>query len=471
MAKASAHNRMLKSEGVKPRIMIVEDEFITAEHLQKTLEEHGYEVCAVVPSGIKAIEEAEVLKPDLILMDIILKSELDGIEAAMRIRASNDIPVVFLTAYAHQSMLERAKGAEPYGYILKPFHGKELYTTIEMALHRHQTEIGSRRHVEWLDDTLMSLREAVIIADVDGRIVFMNGAAELQTGWPRHEALCADFSEVVRFEEAAGQDSTLSGKAYKADDFSLSDRRYLRTRKGKLLAVDLSITMIKNEKGQNQGKVAVFRSIEEKSGRERSSLNPKTGYGLLFDTSEDIIFIMDNEQRIVRANKALAEKLGIEPDSVAGQQCFALFHAEGETETNCLQATLLKGGQTLYAKLFHEDTGKEFFVVASPVFSGEGEVLGSVAAARDMAEVVADGTDEEISIELLEVVAQVKLLAGMLPSCASCNKVRVDFTTWAPIEKYIREHWKTDFTHGICPDCFQEFSPSLPKEKKEDSGA
>lgn len=125
---------------MKPRIMIVEDEGIIALNIQSHLESLGYEVPVIVASGEEAIEEAEKLRPDLVLMDIVLAGDMDGVEAAAQIHARFDIPVIYLTAYADDKTLQRAQDTEPFGYILKPYDEKQLYTTVEMALHRHKAE-------------------------------------------------------------------------------------------------------------------------------------------------------------------------------------------------------------------------------------------------------------------------------------------------------------------------------------------
>jgi signal transduction histidine kinase len=118
-------------------IMIIEDEGIVALHLARRLESLGHTVPVVVGSGPEAVRQAAVVQPDLVLMDIHLKGEMDGIEAAEQIRAQGDIPIVYLTAYADDPTLQRAKITEPYGYLLKPFQTRELQITIEMALYKH----------------------------------------------------------------------------------------------------------------------------------------------------------------------------------------------------------------------------------------------------------------------------------------------------------------------------------------------
>lgn len=129
----------------KSKILIVEDESIVAKDIQNSLKKLGYLVPTIVSSGEKAIEEIEENRPELVLMDIMLKGQMTGIESANVIRDRFQIPVIFLTAYADDNTISQAKIAEPYGYIIKPFKEKELQTTIEMALYKHDKDMNLRK--------------------------------------------------------------------------------------------------------------------------------------------------------------------------------------------------------------------------------------------------------------------------------------------------------------------------------------
>jgi CheY-like chemotaxis protein len=119
------------------RILVVEDNNIVLQDIRTRLEKLGYSVVGTARSGIEAIEKAAVAKPDLALMDIKLRGEMDGVEAAAVIRRCNDIPIVYLTAYTDANTLDRAKLTEPFGYILKPFDESALHTNIQIALFKH----------------------------------------------------------------------------------------------------------------------------------------------------------------------------------------------------------------------------------------------------------------------------------------------------------------------------------------------
>lgn len=122
------------------RILVVEDEAVIALRLQKRLKEMGYDVPDIAYSGEDAVERAGRLRPDLVLMDIMLPGKLDGIEAAKIVKAEFDIPVIFLTAFSEDKILKRAKQAEPFGYLLKPFQDRDIKAAIEVALYKKGME-------------------------------------------------------------------------------------------------------------------------------------------------------------------------------------------------------------------------------------------------------------------------------------------------------------------------------------------
>ncbi len=145
---ASAHP---EGEAMAKKILIVEDERVVADDVQKSLKDMGYDAPYVVSSGEKAIEITQKENPDLVLMDIVLQGSVNGIEAADHIRSGFNIPVVFLTAYADEKTLRQARMAEPYGYLVKPFKDTELHATIEMALHKHEREKRTKENTQQLE--------------------------------------------------------------------------------------------------------------------------------------------------------------------------------------------------------------------------------------------------------------------------------------------------------------------------------
>lgn len=132
------HQKKLSPQPIK--ILIVEDEIIVARQLSNSLKKLGYEVVAIATCGEEGIQQTALTQPDLVLMDIVMPGEIDGIDAAREIRQRFSTPVVFLTAYADKETVSRAAMTDPFGYILKPFQPKDLYATIEVCLRKHQVE-------------------------------------------------------------------------------------------------------------------------------------------------------------------------------------------------------------------------------------------------------------------------------------------------------------------------------------------
>ena len=181
------------------RVLIVEDETIVAADIRENLRSLGYSVPAVIASAEEAISAASQNHPDLVLMDIQLRGRIDGIEAARLVQGRLNIPVVFITAFADESTIQRAKSTDPYGYIVKPFGKKELQSTIAIALHKHQSERRHRTSEEWLMSLIKNMGEGVLAVDKTGSICLMNPSAERIIDGSLEETLGAHWSDVIEF--------------------------------------------------------------------------------------------------------------------------------------------------------------------------------------------------------------------------------------------------------------------------------
>ena len=180
------------------KILVVEDERIVAEDIKISLKKLGYEVCGIAVSGMEAIRKAEEFRPDLVMMDIILEGEMDGIEAAEIIRSRFDIPVIYLTAYADDKTLERAKMTEPFGYILKPFEDREVHSTfiIEMALYKHKMGRKLKESEKKYRILFEESRDAIYITSRGGKIVDFNPSMLDLFGYAREKMLGMDIFKI-----------------------------------------------------------------------------------------------------------------------------------------------------------------------------------------------------------------------------------------------------------------------------------
>ena len=187
----------------KPRIMVVEDEAFVVLDIASRLRNLGYEVVGTASSESEAVEKAQQTDPDLVLMDIRLRGDSDGIAAATRIREMSGTPVIFLTAYSDEDTLRRAKVTEPFGYIVKPIEEQSMRAAIEMALYKSKQDRTRRQGSEWVSTILGSMREAVLVADVKGRIQYANPTAEVILKLTDGEIMGKALSEVFRLVDSA----------------------------------------------------------------------------------------------------------------------------------------------------------------------------------------------------------------------------------------------------------------------------
>ncbi|MBI4824892.1 MAG: response regulator [Nitrospirae bacterium] len=252
--------------GAKTKILVVEDESVVAMHIANSLEKLGYEPVAVVASGEQAIIKAEETRPDLILMDIVLKGDMDGVEAAKQIREKFNIPVIYLTAYADDAILGRAKLTEPLGYIIKPFTERELRSAIEIALYKNEMETKLRKMERWLSVTLRSIGDGVIATDHEMRVTFINKVAEDMTGWKQEDVIGKKLAEIfsVRGKEINEKEAVerlLMEKVLKEGIImNFMEDNILFTKDRREISVSDSIAPIREE-DRIPGIVIVFRDM------------------------------------------------------------------------------------------------------------------------------------------------------------------------------------------------------------------
>ena len=171
----------MNNNGRSAKILVVEDEGIIGLQIEHTLIKAGYEVPAVVASAEEALMAVEAFSPDLVLMDIHIDGDQDGVETARIIRDRFHLPVIFVTAHADNATLERAGDIEPFGYIVKPISMLSLLSTIEIALHKHKTEQRLEQHRGWLSTILQSIPDAAIVCDLEGKVEFLHGSTRVAT--------------------------------------------------------------------------------------------------------------------------------------------------------------------------------------------------------------------------------------------------------------------------------------------------
>lgn len=249
------------------RVLLVEDEALIAEGIRERLSRLGadqVEVCDTGETALRLIGESDF---DVVLLDIRLKGQLDGIEVARKIQAERRLPIVFLTAHSDEATLSRALESEPYGYLLKPFSERELYVAIEIAISRflliHQLRESEGRYLA----TLSSIGDAVLATDPNGRVTFINRVAEVLTGWRAEAARERNVDEVLTLRsESTGEPipSPVLRAMEERSTVFITEPTLLVTRSGMLIPVDDSAAPVLDDYGNILGGVIAFRDIRDR---------------------------------------------------------------------------------------------------------------------------------------------------------------------------------------------------------------
>jgi diguanylate cyclase (GGDEF)-like protein/PAS domain S-box-containing protein len=251
-----------KEETMTSSIVIVEDEPTIAELLQLTLVDLGYSVGGIAETGADAVELVAATTPDLVLMDIQLNGQMDGIDAAERILEEHKIPLIFLTAFSDPLTIARARNVSPYGYVVKPFQIGELHAAIETTLHRAELDAKRQSEERQLAATLASMGDAVVTTDVHGQITFFNPVAEALTGWAAGEAIGQPVQQVVVVLDAEGNTARTHPARQvlsEGSPISLAPYGQLLQRSGRVVPISDNAAPIRDDQGGITGVVLVFR--------------------------------------------------------------------------------------------------------------------------------------------------------------------------------------------------------------------
>ena len=242
-------------------ILVVEDESAFAQVVELYLRRLGYRVTGVAESGEDALRLAAERRPDLALLDIEIRGQMDGLELAEQIHREHNIPVIFLTGRSDAGTLERVRRSESYGYLLKPFRPEELKAGIELAFIRHGRETHLKQIEQSFSAAIKSIGDAVIMTDMAGSVTFLNPAAERLTGWPARRASGQKLSEVFRVEGDPDFVNQILGRVPKG---AFVHEATLLTAAGRQVPVEANVSAISDGNRGIVGAVLVFRDMTER---------------------------------------------------------------------------------------------------------------------------------------------------------------------------------------------------------------
>lgn len=251
------------------KILIVEDENVVALYLQKKLQNLGYNPVDVVSSSEKALEVAQQKRPDVVLMDINIEGEMDGIETAEILMNQYDLVVIYLTAYSDQQTVERAKATEPYGYLIKPFEPREIKVAIDMALYKHEVSQKLRESEARYRLLAENMRDIITTHDVDGNCVYVSPSVESILGYEPASIKRQKFYDYV-YEEDRDELKTLFDQiAHNNDSYPIQIRFYNAQRE--LIWLEVLAHPRKDENNNIVGIQASSRDAHKRIEAEREN--------------------------------------------------------------------------------------------------------------------------------------------------------------------------------------------------------
>ena len=282
------------------KILIVEDERIIAIDLQRRLERYGYRITGVTSTGHEAIASIESELPDIILMDVMLAGNMDGIQTAEICRERWEIPVIFLTAFSDEKTLERAKHVEPAGYILKPFKEKELYTSIDIALYKYGVDKQLKRQERWYSAMFDSIEDGIVATDTRGDIRFVNPVGESILGRSEEELSGLPIDEVLEiYDSQAGLLNFRDLAEIPTEDlpFRFQDTILVNYR-GEKIHVDGSFSIIRDQQETAEGIVVALHD---------TSVVKRLSDRISYQASHDILTGLANREAFSRRLNALMQ--------------------------------------------------------------------------------------------------------------------------------------------------------------------
>ena len=369
---------------MQTKILVVEDEAITAMDIQRTLESNGFDVVTTASNGEEAIQKAEELKPDLVLMDVVIKGEIDGVEAADKIQTLFNIPVIYLTAFSDGKTFERAKLTKPYGFLTKPVNHEGLIGAIETALYKHpldkklaESEERYRRIVETANEGIWEFDEHYITVHVNPTMAAMLGySVEEMVGLP--------VSDFLFDEDLNGQvERVMQRRESIYGDYELR----LKHKDGSVCWALVSATPKKDAEGEFAGSFAMFtnitkrKQIEEQLRRARDNLEElvekrtaelqieKNKINNILNKTKNRIYVVNNDYEVEFINPAMERDFGV----LKGYKCYNYFYGRSEICQKCKIQQAFQG-DTIEWEQYSSRLDKTYEALATPIINIDGSV-------------------------------------------------------------------------------------------------
>lgn len=357
----------------KIRILVVEDEALVAEDLKEMLQGFGYEVPGIADTGEMAIAITDEHKPDLVLMDINLAGAMDGITAGGEIRSRWGIPIIYVTAFATQAIIDRAKKTNPSGYILKPFNERQIQTAIEIALYNSMLELQLKEHDATINTLINATSNPLILINGQGLIMGLNAAMAKTVGKLPEQLINTPFMDLL-------PGKGISVRLAEAVQLAASGKQSRFEEEHKEAFYDQSVIPIINSRGSVQS-IAVFctditylkaaakllKATNEQLLAEQSRL---ATLNAALDSMDDMVILTDSAGIITYVNEVFNKRLGYTLPDVEGKHISTLAAPENQFSISVdgfvLDLKSVRTGRFIARNKF--GLNMPFLLKSSPVF-------------------------------------------------------------------------------------------------------
>jgi len=367
------------------RVLIVENEGLVGCDLATTLLALGYDVVALCRTGEEAVALADDLRPDVVLMDVHLAGQIDGIETARQLGSISPAAVIYLTACADAETVARARETHPCGYLLKPFNEDELRASLEVAVARQRAEQARRKQEQTLFHAFQSLGDAVIGADLAGRILFLNPSAERELGWKAAEAKGRNLEEVYAIHELNGEVVDLLPSVESGQSAPRALR--LTTKTGTRITIEDRVAPVRDEHGSFSGVVVLFRLlavpaesrvIASTDGDQSSTVagvppqSSATAAPLvdIVESISDPLMALDAQWRFTYVNGSAARLFGRDKQALLGESLWDVLPPSAQQSHHEALARALLYHETVTREMFLEETNVWFEARTYPFANG-----------------------------------------------------------------------------------------------------
>ncbi len=439
-------------------IMVVDDEAVIVSQLEEELTRMNYHVTATAFNGPDAVDRARSTRPDLILIDVVMQGEMSGIDAACKIRRELDIPIVFITAYPDDMLIDKVKDAEPQGFIIKPFSSNLLKVVVELALHRRDVEMKLRDSEERYRNLFENLSDVYLETNIDGTILEASPSVKACLGYGREEVLGKSIKPF--YTDLSRRDELLEELKKKGEVFDFEIE--LKGRSGK---VPISASMrLLNGRGEPDRIIGSFREITERKAMEVELAHFKDYLISVINCITDPIIVKDSGHRWLLVNDGFCTFAGRTREELLGKTDHDFFPKhEADIFWEKDSEVLKTGKEVINDETITDSHGNTRNIITNKTLyttpSGEKYVI---AIGHDVTErKKLEQEREELIGNLREALSKVKTLSGLIPICSVCKKIRDDEGYWTQVDEYIREHSPVEFSHGICPDCARKLYPDV----------